>query len=100
MVLAPEAQGAPQPTATRSRVAVVKTTPETVLEDVARAMRLAGSKDVLRADVRTGLKINVSWQVYYPGCSTTPWQLEGVIKTLLADGHKAEDLVGVHNKTV
>ena len=100
MVLAPEERPTPQPAATRSRVAVVKTTPGTVLDDVARAMRLAGSRETLNPEIRTGLKINVSWQVYYPGCSTTPWQLDGVIKTLTEDGHRADNLVGVHNRTV
>ena len=51
-------------------------------------------------DRDTVLKINISWQVYYPGCSTTPWQLEGVIKTLVEDGHRPDDLLGVHNRTV
>lgn len=86
--------------AARPRVAVLKTSPETVLDDVARVMRLAGSRETLGQGVRTGLKINVSWQVYYPGCSTTPWQLEGVIKTLVEDGHPADELIGVHNRTV
>src|SRR5438046_333517 len=84
----------------RSTVAVVKTRPETVLDDVARAMRMAGSQQAIRPEVRTGLKINISWQVYYPGCSSTPWQLEGVIKTLVEDGHRPDNLLGVHNRTV
>lgn len=84
----------------RPRVAVVKTQPETVLDDIARAMRLAGSPMTLPPEIRTGLKINISWHVYYPGCSTTPWQLDGVIRTLVEDGHRPEDLLGVHNRTV
>ena len=60
-------------------VAVVATTPETVLDDVERAMRLAGAESVLSPERETLLKINISWQHWYPGCSTTPWQLEGVI---------------------
>jgi uncharacterized protein (DUF362 family) len=32
--------------------------------------------------------------------STTPWQLEGVIKTLLDDGYPREKLYGAHNRTV
>ncbi len=83
---------------TRPKVAVVYTTPETVLDDVARAMRLADYQSYLPRDVATLLKINISWQHYYPACSTTPWQLEGVIKALLADGYR--DLVPTHNGTV
>ena len=58
-------------------VSVVATMPETVLEDVERAMRLAGAEAVLSPERETLLKINISWQHWYPGCSTTPWQLEG-----------------------
>lgn len=95
-----ERPGSPTPSTTRSRVAVLKTRSETVLDDVAQVMRLAGSKEAIRASMRTGLKVNVTWHVYYPGCSTTPWQLEGVIRTLVEDGHRAEDLVAIHNRTV
>ena len=69
-------------------VAVVKTSPETVLDDVKVAMNLAGYKRVLPRDLATLLKINISWQHYYPACSTTPWQLDGVIRTLMEDGYK------------
>jgi uncharacterized protein (DUF362 family) len=71
-----------------------------VLEDVARAMREAGSGQTLSPSAETCLKINVTWHLYMPGTSTTPWQLEGVIRTLLEDGFRAESLWGVHNDTV
>ena len=79
-------------------VAVVATRPETVLDDIQRAMVMAGVTDHLDPDATTLLKINISWQHWYPGCSTTPWQLEGVIKGLRTLGHQA--LVGAHNGTV
>ncbi len=82
----------------KSRVAVVYAKPETVLEDIGRAMHLAGYQDALPKDKATILKINISWQHYYPACSTSPWQLDGVIKTLLADGYA--NLVPTHNSTV
>ena len=80
------------------KVAVVYTTPDTVLDDIARAMRLADYQSFLPADTATLLKINISWQHYYPACSTTPWQLEGVIKALQADGY--DELIPAHNGTV
>jgi len=83
-----------------SKVAVLKTTPETVLEDYGKAMRMAGYQDVIRKDRDTALKINISWHVFYPACSTTPWQLEGVIKTMLDDGYDRELIHGCHNRTV
>ena len=79
-------------------VAALKTSPETVLEDIARVTRLAGMEAALPKGVRTGLKINISWQTWYPACSTTPWQLEGAIRSLQQAGYT--DLVGVHNDTV
>ena len=83
---------------TRSKVAVVYTTPETVQDDIARAMHLAGYQAFLPKSAPTLLKINISWQHYYPACSTTPWQIEGVVKTLLADGY--EKPIAAHNGTV
>jgi uncharacterized protein (DUF362 family) len=84
----------------RSVVAVLRTKPETVLEDYARLLDLAGYRDHLDAQAEVALKINISWQHWYPACSTTPWQLEGVIKKLLADGRPVETLYGAHNRTV
>lgn len=81
-------------------VAVLRTTPETVLDDYYRLMRLAGYQDCLPAGVDTILKINISWQVFFPACSTTPWQLEGVIRTLLRDGRRPQQIIGAHNRTV
>lgn len=81
-----------------ARVAVLYTSANTILDDIARLMHLAGYEKALVRDVPTVLKINISWQHYFPGCSTSPWQLEGVIRTLLMDGYK--DLLGAHNGTV
>ena len=82
----------------KGKVAVLKTTPETVLDDIETLMKLADVEQALPKDNQTGLKINISWQTWYPACSTTPWQLEGVIRGLRNLGYP--DLVGVHNDTV
>jgi len=82
----------------KGRVSVLKTSPSTVLDDYERLMKLAEFDTALPKDVQTGLKINVSWQTWYPACSTEPWQLEGVIRALQNAGYT--DLVGVHNDTV
>ena len=84
----------------RSRVAVVRTRPETVLADYRRAMQLAGVRETLDPSVDTALKINISWHFFYPGCSTTPWQLEGVIRGLLAEGFERDLVHACHNRTV
>lgn len=82
----------------KGKVAILKTKPDSVLEDVGEVIRLAGYQDALPADKDTVLKINISWQTWYPACSTTPWQLEGVIRALQQDGY--QNLVGAHNGTV
>lgn len=82
----------------KGKVAVLKTQPDTVLNDIDKLMRMACVEDALPKDVTTGLKINISWQTWYPACSTTPWQLEGAIRSLQGLGYS--DLVGIHNDTV
>ena len=79
-------------------VAVLATKPETAVADMGRAMDMAGVDRFLSSDVKTQLKVNISWQHWYPGCSTTPWQIEGVAKALQARGYK--DLIAAHNGTV
>jgi uncharacterized protein (DUF362 family) len=82
----------------KGKVAVLKTSPDTVLEDIDRVMKMACVSEALPKGVTTGLKINISWQTWYPACSTTPWQLEGAISSLQHQGYN--DLVGIHNDTV
>ena len=80
----------------KATVAVVKTSPATVLEDTHRLLNLAGYQDALPKDRDTGLKINISWHFFYPGSSTTPWQLDGVIRAMKRDGFKPEL---IHNRS-
>ena len=68
------------------KVAVIYTTPETVIDDYARLMDLADYQTALTPDLDTFLKVNISWQHYYPACSTAPWQIDGVAQKLKADG--------------
>ncbi len=82
----------------KGKVAVVKTTPETVVEDTREVMRLAGYQDALPKDKDTILKINISWDTWYPACSSTPWQIEGVIQELQGAGYPR--VVAGHNDTV
>lgn len=84
----------------KSKVAVLKTSPETVLADYGKLMRMAEYEKYIPKDKDTALKINISWHKFYPACSTTPWQLEGVIKTMLEDGYNKELIHACHNRTV
>ena len=82
----------------KGKVALLRTSPDTVLEDIERLMKLAGFEAALPKGVRTGIHFNISWQTWYPACSSTPWQIEGVIRALNNAGYT--DLMGVHNDTV
>lgn len=82
----------------KARIAVLRTTPETVLRDYERLAELAGMRQVLREGVTTILKDNISWHFPFPAANTTPWQLEGAILALRNAGFV--DLAAVQNKTV
>ncbi len=84
----------------RSTVAILKTRPATVLHDYHELMNLAGYQDVVAKDADTALKVNISWHFFFPGSSTTPWQLEGVIRAMKRDGYKPELMHACHNRTV
>ncbi len=83
---------------TRAKVAVLKTRPETVLEDYVRLMKLADLEQHLDPTKTTILKDNISWHFPFPAANTTPWQMEGVVQGLHGAGYK--DLTCVQNKTV
>lgn len=79
-------------------VAILKTMPETVSDDIPRLMEMAGAKNVLDPNKPTILKDNISWHFPFPAANTTPWQLEGTINGLSNLDYK--DLIAVHNNTV
>ena len=82
----------------KSTVAIFRSTPETILEDIPRLMEAAGVKDALNPESTTILKDNISWHYPFLSANTTPWQLEGTIKGLHQAGFN--DLMAVHNNTV
>jgi uncharacterized protein (DUF362 family) len=82
----------------KSKVAVLKTTPETVLDDYVKLMELADFTNYLDKSAPTILKDNISWHFPFPGANTTPWQLEATVLGLKK--HNYNDIVCVQNKTV
>ena len=82
----------------KSKVAVLKTSPDAVIDDYIKAGEMAGLKDSLDSSSETILKDNISWHLPFPGANTVPWQLEGAIKSLRHAG--IDKLVAVHNNTV
>ena len=63
-------------------------------------MHLAGYESIISKEISTLIKLNLSWTKYYPSCSSQPWQVEGVIKTLIGDGFRKDMIFPVENKTV
>lgn len=82
----------------KSKVAVLKTKPETVIEDYIHLMELAGIENALDKSAPVILKDNISWHFPFPAANTTPWQLEATILTLQKHGYK--NISCVQNKTV
>ena len=81
-----------------ARVVVLKTGPQTVIDDYKKLMHLADYGKFIDKQHEVLLKLNLSWSMYFPSCSTEPWQLEGVLKTLVDDGYTK--IHPVENRTV
>jgi uncharacterized protein (DUF362 family) len=84
----------------KSKVAILRTRPRTVLADYHELLNLAGYRDVVDPAEDTALKINISWHHFFPASSTTPWQLDGVIRAMKSDGYDPDLIHGCHNRTV
>jgi len=83
-----------------SQVFIVKTSPKTVLEDYKKLMHLANYQEYFNKDKKTILKLNLSWSKFFPACSSPPWQVEGVLKTMVDDGFNGKNLFTAENRTV
>lgn len=55
-----------------SVVSLLKTSPSTVVEDYHQLMHLADYQKFLAKDKNTILKLNLSWTLFYPACSSPP----------------------------
>ena len=82
----------------KSKVAVIRTKPETVIDDYKQAMKLADIDKFIDVSKTTILKENISWHFPFPGANTTPWQMEASILGLREIGNN--DIVCVGNNTV
>ena len=83
-----------------SQIFIVKTSPKTVLEDYKKLMHLANYEKHYSKDKKTIIKLNLSWSKFFPACSSPPWQVEGVLKTMVDDGFKSKNLFTAENRTV
>jgi uncharacterized protein (DUF362 family) len=83
-----------------SKVAVIETTPQNVIEDYSKLLDLINYQSTIKKESKTIIKINLSWTKFYPACSTPPWQLDGVLKKLIDDGVKEDAIIPTENQTV
>jgi len=83
-----------------SKVVILKTSVNKVLEDYQRLLHLLDYQKYISKEKDILIKLNLSWTKYFPSCSSEPWQLEGVVKTLIEDGFSRDKLFPVENKTV
>jgi len=83
-----------------ARVAVLKTSTNTVVQDYGTLLRSIDYGSVLSKDDDTLIKLNLSWTKYFPSCSTQPWQLEGLLQAFKDDGFDFGKLLPIENKTV
>jgi uncharacterized protein (DUF362 family) len=81
----------------KAKVAILRTGPETVLDDYIRLFELAGGGTILDKGSGTIIKDNISWHYPFPSANTTPWQLEGAILALKRHGFS--NVTCVQNKT-
>lgn len=79
---------------------MLKTSPETVLEDYKKLMHMADYENHISKAQKAILKLNLSWSKFFPACSSPPWQVEGVIKTMIEDGFDSQKIFCAENRTV
>ena len=84
----------------RSKVAVLRTDATRVVEDYRKLLELVDYQSVIDKNQETLIKLNLSWTKYFPACSSQPWQVEGLVKTMVEDGYAPDKLLSVENKTV
>jgi uncharacterized protein (DUF362 family) len=83
-----------------SQVFIIKTTPKDVLQDYRKLMQLANYTNIFSQREKIILKLNLSWSKFFPACSSPPWQVEGVLKTMIEDGFNPKNIFTAENRTV
>jgi len=84
----------------KSQVFIVKTSPKTVLDDYKNLMHLTNYEKFYNKDENIIIKLNLSWSKFFPACSSPPWQVEGVLKTMVEDGYNPKKIFSAENRTV
>lgn len=81
----------------KAKVALVRASAETILEDMARVMDLGDAAEALPKGSDVILKDNITWHLPFLSANTTPWQLEGAVRWLR---EHQRSMIAVHNDTV
>ncbi len=84
----------------KATVVVLKTKPETVLDDYRRVMHIAEYEGFIDKSKETIIKLNLSWSKFYPACSTNPYIFDGLLLKMIADGFDRRSIQAVENETV
>jgi len=83
-----------------SKIFVIKTTPKTVVDDYRKLMQMADYAKSFKKNEKVIIKLNLSWSKFFPACSSPPWQVESVLKTMIDDGYDPSNLFTAENRTV
>ncbi len=82
-----------------SKVAIKSATPTNIINDYSKLLDLIDYQSIIKEKTKTIIKINLSWTKFYPACSTSPWQLEGVLQKLINGGVNPESIIPTENQT-
>ncbi|MFX1495316.1 MAG: DUF362 domain-containing protein [Promethearchaeota archaeon] len=84
----------------KSQVFVIRTSPKSISEDYKKLMHLTEYQNYYSKQKKIIIKLNLSWSKFFPACSSPPWQVEGVLKTMIEDGYDPKKLFTAENRTV
>lgn len=74
--------------------------PSNVLDRYEQVMRDGLIRESISSELETLIKLNLSWTLYFPACSSQPWQVEGVSRALRSLNYDPKRLLAVENKTL
>ncbi|MFX0133946.1 MAG: DUF362 domain-containing protein [Candidatus Hodarchaeota archaeon] len=83
-----------------SQIFVIKTSPKEILNDYRKLLKLTNYQKNFSKHQKIIVKLNLSWSKFFPACSSPPWQLEGVLKTLIEDDYNPKNIFTAENRTV
>ncbi|MFX1496614.1 MAG: DUF362 domain-containing protein [Promethearchaeota archaeon] len=84
----------------KPQVFILKTRPSSVLNDYKTLLEMAKYQKFYSKQEKILIKLNLSWSKFFPACSSPPWQLEGLLKTMIEDGYNPKKLFTAENRTV